>query len=90
MNSLEHFVIGDEKSSQSFVDLITKSENLDKDDFLETGYFVDDSIFERKYGKGSSSTRQGKEKVAPADDEPLHTEPVGNLDCDDDGDLRWT
>ena len=57
MNSLEHFVIGDEKSSQSFVDLTTKSENLDKDDFLEIGYFVDDSIFERKYEKGSSSTR---------------------------------
>ena len=90
MNSLEHFVIGDEKSSQSFVDLTTKSENLNKDDFLETGYFVDDSIFERKYGKGSSSTRRGKEKVAPADDEPLHTEPADNLDCDDDGDLRWT
>ena len=48
MNSLEHFVIGDKKSSQSFVDLTTKLENLDKDDFLETGYFVDDSIFERK------------------------------------------
>ena len=90
MNSLEHFVIGDEKNSQSFLDLTTKSENLDKDDFLETRYFVDDSIFERKYGKGSSSTRRGKEKVAPADDEPLHTEPIGNLDCDDDGDLRWT
>ena len=90
MNSLEHFVIGDEKNSQSFLDLTTKSENLDKDDFLETGYFVDDSIFERKYGKGSSSTRRGKEKVAPADDEPLHTEPIGNLDYDDDGDLRCT
>ena len=51
---------------------------------------MDDSIFERKYRIGSSSTRRGKEKVAPVDDEPLHTEPVGNFYCDDDGDLCWT
>ena len=90
MNSLEHFIIGDQKNSPSFLDLTKKSENLDKYDFLETGYFVDDSIFERKYRKGSTSTRRGKEKVALEDDEPLHMEPVVNLDCDDDGDLRWT
>jgi hypothetical protein len=87
MMGLNHFAIADEEHHDSFQDLAIMSENLDKEDFLETSYFVNERELQKRVaqdsstpGRGASSSQKGKEKVAP----PAVEEEEEEDDDDDD------
>jgi len=45
MLSLDHFVVGDSLKKSEFLSLYVDSKNMDKDDFLESMYFMDEQDF---------------------------------------------
>jgi len=63
MHSLEHFVNGDNKCNGDFLNLIVNSQYLDKDDFLDTNYFVNKNAYRERGGKGASTLRRGKKSM---------------------------
>jgi len=55
MLSLEYYVIGNAEYKDNFLALALQSKILDKDDFLNTKYFVGSKKFSKKGMKGDSS-----------------------------------
>jgi hypothetical protein len=62
MLSLDHYVIGDSLRKADFLQLCVDSEDMDKDDFLESVYFIDEDFGETK-SKGASPSGKGKRPV---------------------------
>ena len=50
MTSMDHFAIKDMEFHDKFQTLAVGSNNLDKEDFLESSYFVDEASGERHEG----------------------------------------
>ena len=67
MLGLNHFAIADEENHDRFMDLVVMSEDLDKEDFLETSYFVNERELQKMAGIESSSSRKGKERAPSLD-----------------------
>jgi len=62
MLSLNHYVVGDSLRKSDFLELCMDSENMDKDDFLESVYYIDEDFKDSK-SKGASLSGKGKEPV---------------------------
>ena len=60
MNCLQNFVIGPHDEKTDFVLMSEKATNLDKADFLDTGYPVSEQLYPRKIDKEGSSSGKGK------------------------------
>jgi len=63
MLSLNHFVVENSRWKYKFVDLVVASENLDKDDFLDSNYFMDPKVHLRKASKGAIVATKGKRRM---------------------------
>ena len=63
MSGMDHFSLDDADHYDQIQLLIVNGENMDKDDFLHTSYYVDESTHPEKAMKeASSSERKGKGK----------------------------
>ena len=86
MSRLDHFAIAANNDREKFKTLVEWSKNMDSDDFLPSGYFVDENLHPVKgipsdspSGKRASSSWKGKRKavvvteVASKDEEEVDT-----------------
>ena len=63
MSGMDHFSLDDTDHYDRIQLLILNGENMDKDDFLHTSYYVDESTHPEKAMKAASSSgRKGKGK----------------------------
>jgi hypothetical protein len=81
MAGMDHFAIADKEYHDRFQDLAILSTNLDKDDFLDSSYFVDENTHPEKgsregsaSARGASSSKKGKERASSPAREPVEEE----------------
>ena len=91
---MEHYVIENQKYNGGFEVLLGTAENLDKNDFMDSAYFVDVKRFPHKGAKddgqeegGSRSSRKGKRKALSSRDRDSGEEDIVIL-LDDKGEER--
>jgi len=87
MLSLDHFVVDDNCNlkKSDFLSLCIDSKNLDKDNFLESVYFIDEKDFEESKSKGASPSRKEKQPVEDHPDRVLGASNRRNtINIDDD------
>jgi hypothetical protein len=65
MNSLNHFAIGDSMHKEEFLELCINSENMDKQDFQHSQYYLDEGDYHPKTGIKLSSVGKGKNVLQP-------------------------
>ena len=88
MTGMDHYGIDDQRHHDGFTDLAVSSEYLDRDDFLDTSYFVDQRIHPMT-GAGKAGSTSGKRKGVDLtqeeeDDEEPETVAVIDLDENDE------
>ena len=90
MTGMDHYGIDNQRHHDGFTDLAVSSEYLDRDDFLDTSYFVDQRIHPMM-GAGKAGSTSGKRKGVDLireeeDDEEPKT--VGVIDPDENDEIN--
>ena len=92
MTGMDHYGIDDQRHHDGFTDLALLSEYLDRDDFLDTSYFVDQR-FHPMTGARKAGSTSGKRKGVDStqgeeDDEEPEAVRIINLDENDEINIR--
>jgi hypothetical protein len=82
MNSLNHYAIGDSAHKEDFLMLCIDSETINKHDFIESYYYLDESDYHSKTGVKHSSAGKGKNILEAGSSRDTHITP--SLEADDE------
>ena len=88
MCSLENYIIGDNTQVEDFIRLSKMAKNLDKADFIDVGYIVDETMYPKPgHKEGQSSQRVTRARSASVTQQGTENPQVVKIsDSDDDSD----